>query len=135
MPFIILNHPADIKFQITGKTLEELFKSALLAMNSVLKKEIFKKPKLTKEIIKIKSIDLDALLFDFLSEVLAKSQIKKAIFLPEEIKIDLKNFSLVAKIKKMPIYHFDQDIKAVTYNDLKIKKRKNLWQTKITFDI
>jgi len=39
MKYKILEHKADIKIKIFGKTLEELFKNAALAMAQILKRD------------------------------------------------------------------------------------------------
>jgi len=70
MKYKILEHPADIKVQAFGKTKEELFVNAIRGMTEVLKSKVQSpKSKVTRR-IKIKSLDLNSLLVDFLSEVL-----------------------------------------------------------------
>lgn len=131
----ILEHPGELRIRVYGKTLEELFENAALAMAQTLspatKFEI--KSQISKIKIKVESIDINSLLVDFLSEILAKSQINKCIYLISKIKI--QKFKLEAELVSHSIERFDEDIKAVTYEDLDIKKIDNLWQTDLVFDI
>ncbi|PIU46821.1 hypothetical protein COS93_01570, partial [bacterium (Candidatus Gribaldobacteria) CG07_land_8_20_14_0_80_33_18] len=71
----ILEHKADLKIRAFGKTKQELFLNMLLGMTSGLRPKVKnpclrrrEKPKI--KIIRIKSLNLETLLVDFLSEVL-----------------------------------------------------------------
>jgi SHS2 domain-containing protein len=140
MKYKILEHKADIKIKVYGKNLEDIFKNAALAMAQILKHgPIQNERKLIqkKEKIKIKSIDRETLLADFLNEILAKSQITKNIYyvsyimyrkLKEEVKLE-------AEIVSLPVENFDEDIKAVTYHDLSIKEKNGNLEATILFDI
>lgn len=75
----ILNHPADIKIKVFGKTKEGLFLNAFLGVMDILRPEV-KGQKSEIRKIKIKSDDLDNLLVDFLNEVLYSAQTKKEIY-------------------------------------------------------
>jgi SHS2 domain-containing protein len=74
----ILAHPADVKVRAFGKTKEELFLNAMKGMSAVLK--VKSKKLKVKRKISVKSLDLNALLVDFLSEVLYLSQVNKEIY-------------------------------------------------------
>ena len=74
---------------------------------------------------------------DFLNEVLAKSHINKAVYLASGIKYQkLKSRTcLKAELIGYPVEHFDEDIKAVTYEDLNVKLEGEIWQTSLVLDI
>lgn len=137
----ILEHPADIRVQAFGKTKEELFLNALKGMVEVLGPKIKDKKQKIKNKISVKSMDLNALLVDFLSEVLYLTQINKRIY--NDIKffkfISPSNSSGRAELKGElfgnNVESFGEDIKAVTYHGLKIEKQNNQYQATILFDI
>jgi len=139
----ILEHPAESRLKIYGQTLEELFKNAAFALAEILKhdaEKIFKnsglKPKTQK--LKIKSVDINSLLVDFLSEILARSQINKCVYEIANCKLQIaknKEASIIVGIAGFPVDHFDEDIKAITYQDLNIQKIDGIWQTILVFDI
>lgn len=143
MKYKTLEHKADIKIKVSGKTLEELFKNAVFAMASILFKNAdikSNKFKFKKNII-TKSADKEVLLVDFLNDILGESQIKQGVF-PAVRFIDfqpegMKDVSyLKAEISGYPIERFDEDIKAVTYHDLKINQNKGgVWEAIILFDV
>ena len=74
----ILEHITDLKIQGFGKTKEELFLNMLKGVISSLK-VVLKDDKMKRK-IKVESTDLDALLVDFLNEILYLSQTNKEIY-------------------------------------------------------
>jgi len=133
--FKILPHTADVRLKVIGKTKEELFKNALAGMAKILKKTAKeKKPIKTK--INIQSPDINSFLVDFLSEVLYQSQINHVIY--GEAKFSkFSDNELEAEIFGFKIDEFDEDIKAVTYHELNIKKSpaNDFFETIVIFDI
>jgi len=131
----ILDHPADIKLKIEADTIEDLFKGSAIALSEILVQEedIDYRIKI-EEKISLSSYDLNALLVDFLGEILAISDIKNAVF--KEIFIEkLLDNEISAIIKGYPVKRFNKEIKAVTYHQLEIKKVDDLYQAIILFDI
>jgi len=133
--FKILPHPSDVRLQITASTKGELFQGALAGMASIINAGLYKKTQIVKENIKVESLDFDTLLVDFLSEVLAKTDISHAVFNKLKIK-KLTDSSLQAEIKGQKSDYFGQEIKAVTHHGLKIKQDKSgNYEVTILFDI
>ena len=130
----ILEHKADLKIRAFGKTKEELFLNMLKAMSEVQKPEIKKEESIIKE-IKVKSLDLPALLVDFLSEALYLGQTDKETY----IDVKFKKFSdneLEGKILGYGVESFGEDIKAVTYHELDIHQQDSgRWEAIVLFDI
>jgi SHS2 domain-containing protein len=133
----ILEHPAELRLKIYGKTIEELFMNAAEAMADILATSDKRQgEKIEKESLKIQSIDLNSLLVDFLSEILARGQIGKCVYLISDIKIDVLGFTLHASVTGYPVDHFDEDIKAATYYRVGVEKNsEGIWQTEVVFDI
>lgn len=129
----ILDHPSDVRVQAFGKTKEELFLHSLEGMNEILKLKILDK-KLENREIKVKSVDANALLVDFLSEVLYRIQTNKEVY--NEIKFTkFSDTELEAELIGNKVESFGEDIKAVTYHNLKIEQKNGLFETIILFDI
>ena len=133
MKYKILEHKADLKIKVFGKSKKELFENALLGMQSSLKAEIENSESKIRK-IKIKSNDLASLLVDFLSEINYLNEVNQEIY----NKIEFLKFSdteLEGKIFGNKVARFGLIIKGVTYHGLEIKKNKNTWQATILFDI
>ncbi len=134
MKYKFLNHPADVKIKVFGKTKKELFVNALQGMNSILRVKI-DKTKPVKKKIKVKSLDLSFLLADFLNNVLSLSQIYKEIYFKIKF-FDFTNQSLEVELAGYRVQRFGREIKAITYHELAVQKAKNGgWQGTILFDI
>jgi len=133
--FEILPHLADLKIRAFGKTKEELFYHCLQAMIESMKSEVRKPEEKTKEKVKIKSLDLEALLVDFLSEVLYLTQVNREIY--NDIKFTkLTDTELEGELIGQKVERFGEDIKGVTHHDLDIHQRKDgIWEAIVLFDI
>lgn len=137
MSYKFLMHTADVKFQASGKTLEDVF----IFSADALKETISGKTKiknLMKKKIEIKSEDLSGLLYKFLEEFLFLLDAESFLFSKiENIKIDEKKFKLSAIIVGDNVrgYKITNDVKAVTYNQMFVKKEKNLWKTQVVLDV
>jgi SHS2 domain-containing protein len=133
--FEILEHTADLKIRVFGKTKEELFENAMVGMFEAAKYETTKQPMTKRLTTKIKSFDLPSLLVDFLNEVLYLVETKKLVF----EKIEFKKFTeneIEANLFGKPLKRMGVHIKGVTYHGLEISQRKDKnWQATVLFDI
>lgn len=128
----ILNHTADIKVWAFGKTKEELFLNMMKGMAEILKP--VPDSKYVKRNIKVKSIDLDDLLVDFLSEVLYLSQVNKEVY--NNVKFNkFDDTELEGRLAGIKITSLGEEIKAVTYHELKIEQKNGFYQATVLFDI
>jgi SHS2 domain-containing protein len=124
MKYKYLEHTADVKFRAFGKSLEEAFVNSAYAMMNVLFEGKVKEVKIKK--IKVKGIDEKGLLYSFLEEILFL--LNTEYFLLSRVKkIEIKNNELTAELigDDSRSYNLGLDIKAVTYNDMFIKKEKD----------
>lgn len=130
----ILEHKADFKIQACGKTKEELFLNVLLGMEKNMKPEILDREQ-AKRKIGIISLDLPALLVDFLSEALYLIQVNKEVY--NDVKfIKFSDKELEAELSGQKVERFGEDIKAVTYHDLDVHQDKEgAWEATVLFDI
>ena len=132
--FEILEHKADLKIRAFGENKEELFLNMLLGMNAGLRPEL-KAQSSKRKTIKVKSLDPEALLVDFLSEVLYLTQVNREIY--NKVRFTkLTDSELEAELFGQTVKRFDEDIKAVTYHGLEIKKTEGgKREATILFDI
>ncbi|MGH2575315.1 MAG: archease [Ignavibacteria bacterium] len=135
--FEILPHTADIRLKVEAEDLKDLFVSALEGMNFIIKNDFSKKESLMnfRDVITVNSYDVSILLVDFLSKILTLSHQYKALFHTVKF-LHFNENSLNALVEGDKIKGFDEDIKAVTYNEVEIRKNeKNNYETLIVFDI
>ena len=136
MKFKFLPHTADIKFQAFGKSLEEVFENSALAMFNSMHEGKIKETKILN--IKIDGNDFENLLYNFLEELLFLFD-TEGFFLSKikNIKIDKNKMTLEAEISgdNAEQYEIHIDVKAVTYNDIFVKKENNKWVAQIVLDV
>lgn len=133
-------HTADIAVNVYGSSLKELFTSAALAMFSVL---VAKKKNKAQAALKEVSIKkqaeeledllkawLDELLFYFSTQGLVLHRIKS-------LNVAEDAFEAKVLLECFDPEHFEvkEEIKAVTYHELKVERVRNRWQAHIIFDV
>ncbi|MEK6888870.1 MAG: archease [Nanoarchaeota archaeon] len=131
--FEFLEHMADIKIKASGKTLNEIFENAVLAIAEYCsggEKISNKKGK----VINVKGNDNESLLYNFIDEILYLIDAKR--FIPVMAKVKIKDNSLTAELSgdstdKYKLEH----IKAATYAEMSIKKVKSNWQAIFVLDV
>lgn len=137
MKYLFLEHTADIKFQAFGKNLEQLFENSFLALKKTISGKIKIKEKIKKE-IKIVGMDLNGLLYDFLEEFLYLLEVEDLLVNSvKKIKIQKNNLGLTAIISgdKASNYKIKTHIKAITYNQMFIKKQKEKFVCQVVLDV
>jgi len=139
--FIFLKHTADIKFQAFGATLEKAFENSALALAKSICSEKIKSKK--KNLIQLQAEGVTD------NENLLKSFLEEFLYL-----FETENF-LVSEIKKLEIeeksgayfvycemfgddaknYEIDEHVKAITYNEMFVKKIKNKFVCQVVLDV
>ncbi|MFH0929217.1 MAG: archease [Candidatus Aenigmatarchaeota archaeon] len=113
---------ADVAFEAFGKTLEEAFGNAALAMFEVQTDVEKVKPSISNN-IELVSENKESLLFDWLSELIYLRDTKSMFFSKFEIKIERnEKFKLTGKIfgDKIEGYELRTEVKGVSYQMMKI---------------
>ncbi len=133
MKFKFLEHTADIKFQAYGISLEKAFENSALAMFSTMYDGKIK-VKIKKK-IEVEGKDLEALLYNFLEELLILFDTEG--FFLSKIKVKITDKKLKAEIfgDYAANYKVHIDVKAVTYNEMFVKQEKGKWATQVVLDV
>ncbi len=137
MDYEILNHTADVCIRVYGKSFDELFKNAALAMMELITDRSKVKP--SREIeIEAQGETKEELLVHWLQEILFVHQVKKMVFQDFEINLvgetAVKGKAFGENID-MEIHELYLDIKAVTYHNLRIESVDDKLKVDIVFDI
>lgn len=145
MPYKFIEHTADIAVEVEGKTIDELFVSACNAWrDSVLEIDNMKNSNLyvnSKKFI-YNSASLEELLIELLSELNFQLYTKKWIYIStKKILIQKLNTTFHLDIEVFglsynpDIHHIKEEIKAVTFHQMKIEEKNGNLFTRIIFDI
>lgn len=130
---------ADVGYKAYGKTLEEVFENAALALFEVITDTSKIKPKIKRK-IKIESEDECALLYDWLSEFLVILDSEYIVFSKFKVKIESKCGNYLVEGTAWgeefdtSIHEIRAEVKAVTYHLMNIEK-ENGFKARIILDI
>lgn len=135
-----IDHTADIAVKLEGYTLEEMFAAGAEAwLFSVIEKNNLKADDLLD--IDILANSKEELLVSFLNELNFLLSTKKWLCLSiQSIKIfeDSQGCEVSAELNGVKVkknLQFKQEIKSVTYHQVAIVKKRNLYSTRVVFDI
>jgi SHS2 domain-containing protein len=137
MSYEFLEHISDVKFRVLENKIDQAFATSVKVLTNIIKGKNKINSKKTKE-INVKGINLENLLYNFLEEFLflfdsenfVLSKIKK-------INVDIKNLKVNAIIlgDTAQNYKISNEVKAITYNNMKIKYAKNKWEIICVIDV
>jgi len=133
MRFKFLEHTADVKFQAFGKSLNETFENSALAMFNAMSDDKIKAK--VKKKIKVSGKDNESLLYNFLEELLFLLDSKN--FFLAKCKVKISGFNLIAEVwgDSVKNYETKVDVKAVTYNQMFVKKQGNMFICQVVLDV
>ncbi len=142
--FEVIEHPADIGFLAYGHTFEELFSNAALAMLSLACEPSSIAEREQRE-LRATGVDVEALLFSWLAEILAVADAEQLVFRRAEITEVRPNPNGPAQGHARGIVYgepWDKTrhragtyIKAVTYHQLEVRKTPEGWRAQVYLDV
>jgi SHS2 domain-containing protein len=131
--FEFLDHPGDLKLRAWGRNLEELFANAATGMMTFLfGSGIANAQPYRTETIEIEARDREALLVDWLSELLYRATSEYHAYMGFRIH-ELNATKLRATVTAVAAAAVE-DIKAVTHHELSVREREGRWEATIVFD-
>jgi SHS2 domain-containing protein len=131
--FEFLDHPGDLKLRAWGRNLEELFANAATGMMTFLfGSGIANAQPYRTETIEIEARDREALLVDWLSELLYRATSEYHAYMGFRIH-ELTEIKLRATVTAVAAAAVE-DIKAVTHHELSVREREGRWEATIVFD-
>jgi len=135
MSFRELPHTADIKIEVRAPTKETLFSEACNALMQIM----YGKDRRSRDSIEldVEAGDTEALLADFLSEVLFRSEVDGLVFSDAAVHIDGSHLHAV-----MHGEPFDRnrhaggtEVKGISYSGMSITRDTNGYMLEILFDV
>jgi len=135
-----IEHTADIAVDVRGDSYEELFTASAEAFAYSTAPDLTPAPQSTHS-IEISSQSHEELLVEFLNELNYLVEVRKQIYTgTERIAFSEKDniFTLSAEVKLNrigPEDNLENEIKAITYHQMKIEFKDGFYSTRIVFDI
>jgi SHS2 domain-containing protein len=133
----LIDHTADLGIRFASPTLEGLFEVAAAALSDLLLGESTITPARTEQ-VSVRAENTEDLLVELLRELLYLWGVGKLAFSEANVKIP-EETSLVAEVRGEtfdPQRHvIANEIKAVTYHQLEVKRVDDTWHAQVIFDI
>ena len=141
VPIEQVNHTADVACIVRGRTLEELFENAALALMGYLVDPASVEPR-ESEKVAIEASDLEECLIEWLQEILFRVDVRRRLFSRFEVHaagpggVSATAFGEACDSGRHVLL---REIKAATYHGLKIERSDSsagpLYQARLVFDI
>ncbi len=132
---------ADVAFEASGETLEELFIAAADATMNVMVAELSSIRRHEEVRFSVEHPELDLLLFNFLNELLFFKDARRLLLRIESVTIvthpTLLTLQAIARGERLdPARHAQLvDVKAVTLHRFKVERTRGGWQATVILDI
>jgi SHS2 domain-containing protein len=131
------DHTADVGLRIRAVDLDTLFTEAARAMFSVIASDLDAVRPLEEVSIRLEPDDFDALLRNWLGELLYVFHVRKLLL--AEFRVSIGDAGLDATARGEPIdatrHQADVEIKAVTWHGLKVEQTPDGWLAEVIVDI
>jgi len=131
---------ADIAFEATGKTLNEVFKNSAMALMDTMVDMKTVKPRLKKP-IRLRAKDESTLLINFLNEIVYYKDAESMLI--SGFKVDIKKkedaYLLTAELSGEPLHMgkhiLRSDVKAATWHMFELEKKGSKYTAVVVLDI
>jgi SHS2 domain-containing protein len=128
-----IEHTADWALKVRGADLPALFSNAALGMMDLAGVQMGEEAGSTRS-VELQAIDSETLLVDWLHELVVALEVEQIAF--GEIVLEITNGRrLVGTVRAVPIATIEKPVKAVTYNELVIRKSAQGFEATIVFDV
>jgi SHS2 domain-containing protein len=126
-------HTGELKLRIEAPTLPEIFAEAGRALAEAMGAPMNDGPLVTKK-IEVDASDREALLVDWLNELVFLSEVEKVVF--QQFRIELPSEQrLVASASGVKVERLRNPVKAATYHSLAISERPDGFVATVVLDV
>ncbi|MFP2923706.1 archease [Pyxidicoccus sp. 3LG] len=129
-------HTSEVQIRIDGTDLGELFEEAGYALAEVMFGESPPEPPADaeEEHLTLESADTEALLVDWLNELISRSDMKKRIYTHVEVD-DLSERKLRARIRGFTPPVLKTAVKAATFHGLELREHEDRFTATVVLDV
>lgn len=136
--FELLQHTSEVGFRATGRTLEDAFANAGRALFQVMT-DIDQLGQDVSRDITVESEGVEALLYDFIDELIYLSQAEGVLFREFDIRIETApgTYTLngMARGQEIQAGMRLQEVKAPTYSDMRVEEEEAGWVIEMYLDV
>jgi SHS2 domain-containing protein len=136
-PFEILEHPADIGFRTWGRTREELYENAALALFSLTCELATVEEKETRD-VEASGSEPETLFYAWLAELLAIAEAERLVFRRAVVSFpgtDRVRGVAYGEYFDRERHHMGTHIKAVTFHQFQLEETPEGWRAQVFLDL
>ena len=137
LPYRLLDHTADLGFEIYGRDLPELFVNACFTLFDTIT-DLARVSGDSTATITVTGVDRPELMINWLRELLSLWTVGNRLIKSARI-VDLSETQLTAEITSAPYtpdrHILKTDIKAVTYHKAAVDRTENGWTARVIVDV
>ncbi|MGA2935289.1 MAG: archease [Methanomicrobiales archaeon] len=135
MPYEVLDHTADVKFRVRGRTLAEAFEEAARAVCETMAPNCT--PEGVVRRVEVEAADTESLLADFLSELLYLSDAESIAFCSFEVEILGNRLTALCRGEEFrrEKHGGGAEIKGISYSGLSIYREGESYILEIIADV
>lgn len=132
--FLFLPHTSEVKFKAFGKTINEVFENASLAVSQFISKDQTIKPKKART-FQIAGTDKENLFYKLIEEQISLVDTENFISAKAEIQILGNNLKVTFYGDDAKNYKGLDHVKAPTYSEVFIKEANGAWEAQMVLDV
>lgn len=131
---------ADLAFEAYGQSLEEMYQNAALALFSIMT-NTDEVDEIQTDVFVVEAEDKEALLLDFLNELLYKWDAERVLFsgFACEVHTTEEGYKIMTEARGEAFdpekHELKSEVKAVTYFDMSVEEEEGVWTGRVTLDM
>ena len=136
MSFDLRDHTADVAVEATGKTLGDVFAATADGMTGAMCDRI--PPDGDRFDIEVSAESREALLFDYLDELIFQRDIRGVLPIEHEATVtkDDDGWTVTGSARGVPLQRVSaREVKAVTYSQMQLTHTDDGWRAYVVFDV
>lgn len=129
-----LDHTSEVQLQVEAESLAGLAAEAGRALGLLLLRDAPARPEGPAREIQVESVDREALLVDWLNEILFLAEVERWVAVEFDI-LEISTVHLKASVLGVPMEESPALVKAATFHGLAVEERAGGLQAEVIFDI
>ncbi len=129
-----LDHTSEVQLEVGAESLAGLAAEAGRALGLLLLRDAPARPEGPAREIRVESVDREALLVDWLNEILFLAEVERWVAVEFDI-LEASSVHLKASARGVPVEESPALVKAATFHGLAVEERAGSLQAEVIFDV
>ena len=129
-----LDHTSEVQLQVEAESLAGLAAEAGRALGLLLLHDVPARPEGPAREIQVESVDREALLVDWLNEILFLAEVERWVAVEFDV-LEISSVHLKASALGVPVEDSPALVKAATFHGLAVEERAGGLQAEVIFDV